>query len=109
MYYLHSIQKENQMKVTESQLRSIIKQELKNVMFEAESDTDTDHAAELKKRIADNAANKKKKETKPSSASSKSSSSSPSPSYEDKFKAAKGKDSSKDAEELKARIAANKK
>ena len=95
------------MKVTESQLRSIIKQELKNVMFEAESDTDTDHAAELKKRIADNAANKKKKETKPSSASSKSSSSSPS--YEDKFKAAKGKDSSKDAEELKARIAANKK
>ena len=90
------------MKVTESQLRSIIKQELKNVMFEAESDTDTDHAAELKKRIADNAANKKKKETKPSSASSK-------PSYEDKFKAAKGNDSSKDAEELKARIAANKK
>ena len=92
------------MKITESQLRSIIKQELKNVMFEAESDTETDHAAELKKRIADN---KKKKETKPSSVSSKSPSSSAS--YEDMFKTAKGKDSSKDAEEIKARIAANKK
>ena len=90
------------MKITESQLRSIIKQELKNVMFEAESETD--HAAELKKRIADN---KKKKETKPSSASSKSPSSSPS--YEDMFKTAKGKENSKDAEEIKARIAANKK
>jgi hypothetical protein len=96
------------MKITESQLRNIIKQELKNLMFESETETETetDHAAELKKRIADNAANKKKRETEPSSASSKPSSSSPS--YEDRFNAAKG-NSSKDAEQLKARIAANKK